>query len=137
VISPAAAGTACRRPRRARRRANFIGWRRRSPALRALDRRSRQLGAARTGGVGDDEGPIAFQRGRIEGRGARGRVLEPQTRLLIDEEEVPREGVRVARRFQSARGTDGRLHVWAGRRKGPGRGEGSSRLEFDAIDRGV
>jgi hypothetical protein len=87
--------------------------------------------------IGGDEGPIAFQRGRIEGRGARGRVLEPQTRLLIDEEEVPREGVRVVRRFQSARGTDGRLHVWIGRRKGPGRGEGSSRLEFDAIDRGV
>ena len=35
------------------------------------------------------------------------------------------------RRFQSARGPDGRLHVWVGRRKGPGRGEGSSSLEFD------
>jgi hypothetical protein len=87
--------------------------------------------------IGGDDGPIAFQRGRIEGRGARGTVLEPQTRLLIDEEEVPREGARVVRRFQSARGTDGRLHVWIGRRKGPGRGEGSSRLEFDTIDRGV
>jgi len=87
--------------------------------------------------IGDDEGPIAFQRGRIEGRGARGHVLEPRTRLLIDEEEIPREGARVVRRFQSARGPDGRLHVWIGRRKGPGRGEGSSRLEFDTIDRGV
>jgi hypothetical protein len=87
--------------------------------------------------IGDEAGPIAFQRGRIEGRGARGHVLEPKTRLLINEEEVPREGVRVVRRFQSARGPDGRLHVWIGRRKGPGRGEGSSRLEFDTLDRGV
>jgi hypothetical protein len=87
--------------------------------------------------IGDEAGPIAFQRGRIEGRGARGHLLEPKTRLLINEEEVPREGARVVRRFQSARGPDGRLHVWIGRRKGPGRGEGSSRLVFDTIDRGV
>ena len=85
--------------------------------------------------------PIAFQRGRVGTgagtRGARGRVLEPQVRLLINEEEIPREGARVVRRFQSARGADGRLHVWVGLRKGPGRGQGSSSLEFDTIDRGV
>lgn len=86
-----------------------------------------------------DEGAIAFQRGRLAGaggtQGARGHVLEPRRRLLINEEEIPREGARVVRRFQSARGVDGRLHVWVGRRKGPGRGEGSSALTFDAIDR--
>lgn len=87
--------------------------------------------------IGDEDRPIALQRARIGGQGARGRVLEPQTRLLVDEEEVPREGARVVRRFQSARGPDGRLHVRVGRRKGPGRGEGSSRLELDAVDRGV
>ena len=87
--------------------------------------------------IGGATGAVAFQRGRIGGRGARGHVLEPQVRLLINEEEIPREGTRVVRRFQSARGPDGRLHVWVGRRKGPGRGEGSSRLEFDRIDRGV
>ena len=87
--------------------------------------------------IGDEDGPIALQRGRIGGQGARGRVLEPHTRLLVNEEEVPREGARVLRRFQSARGADGRLHVWVGRRKGPGRGEGSSRSEFDTLDRGV
>jgi hypothetical protein len=91
--------------------------------------------------IGGDTGPIAFQRGRVgtgEGtRGARGRVLEPRVRLLINEEEIPREGARVVRRFQSARGADGRLHVWVGRQKGPGRGQGSSSLEFDTIDRGV
>ncbi len=86
-----------------------------------------------------DRGAIAFQRGRVATaggtRGARGRVLEPRTRLLINEEDIPREGARVVRRFESARGPDGRLHVWIGRRKGPGRGEGSSTLRFDTIDR--
>ena len=89
--------------------------------------------------VGDD-GAIAFQRGRVasaEGsRGALGRVLEPHRRLIVHEEEVPYEGARVLRRFQSARGPDGRLHVWIGRRKGAGRGPGTSTLAFDTIDRG-
>ena len=87
-----------------------------------------------------DDGAIAFQRGRVAGaagsRGALGRVLEPQRRLIVHEEEVPYEGARVVRRFQSTRGPDGRLHVWVGRRKGPGRGPGSSTLAFDTIDRG-
>ena len=87
-----------------------------------------------------DNGAIAFQRGRLASaagsRGALGRVLEPHRRLIVHEEEVPYEGVRVVRRFQSTRGPDGRLHVWVGLRKGPGRGPGSSTLTFDTIDRG-
>ena len=90
--------------------------------------------------IGDD-GAIAFQRGRVASaagsRGALGRVLEPQRRLILHEEEVPYEGARVVRRFQSTRGPDGRLHVWVGRRKGAGRGPGTSTLAFDTIDRGV
>lgn len=60
-------------------------------------------------------GAIAFQRGRVasgaSSRGALGRALEPQRRLIVNEEEVPYEGARVVRRFQSTRGPDGRLHV--------------------------
>ena len=79
-------------------------------------------------------GAIALQRGRIAtSAGARGRVLLPEHRLVIHEEEIPAAGVRVVRRFQSARGADGRLHVWVGRRKGPGRGAGQSGLAFDVI----
>ncbi len=84
-------------------------------------------------------GSIRLQRGRVPmpggpSRGARGRILEPQRRLLMHEDEVLRTGVRVVRRFQSARDTNGRLHTWVGRRKGPGRGEGTSGLVFDELE---
>ena len=84
-------------------------------------------------------GAIRFQRGRVPvpggtTRGARGQILEPRRRLLMHEEEVLRTGLRVVRRFQSARDTKGRLHTWVGRRKGPGRGEGSSGLNFDVLE---
>jgi hypothetical protein len=55
--------------------------------------------------------------------------------LLLHEEEIPRAGIRVVRRFQSARDPSGRLHTWVGRRKGPGRGDGSSGLDFDVLER--
>jgi hypothetical protein len=68
---------------------------------------------------------------------AEGRLLidpaAPNAPLLIREEEVPREGARVRRTYQSTRWLDGRLVVWAGHRKNVGRGEGSSGLAFDAI----
>jgi hypothetical protein len=84
-------------------------------------------------------GGIWLQRGRVPvpgggSRGARGRILEPWRRLLIQEDEVLSTGVRVVRRYQSARGVDGRLHTWVGRRKGPGRGQGSSGLVFDHLE---
>jgi hypothetical protein len=84
-------------------------------------------------------GSIRLQRGRVPvpgggSRGARGRILEPQRRLLIHEDEVLSTGIRIVRRFQSARDTEGRLHTWVGRRKGPGRGEGASGLTFDELE---
>lgn len=60
-----------------------------------------------------------------------GRILEPRRELLLQDEEVPREGVRVTRTYQYARWIDGSTHLWIGRRKQPGRGEGSSGLRFD------
>ena len=68
---------------------------------------------------------------------ARGRVLNPEgsaaTGLALHEEEIPREGVRVTRTCQLARWQDGGTHLWIGRRKGIGRGEGSSGLAFDRV----
>jgi hypothetical protein len=61
-------------------------------------------------------------------------VGDPAGRLLIREEEVPREGVVVRRSYQAARWYDGRLFVWAGNRASVGRGEASSGLAFDALD---
>jgi hypothetical protein len=66
---------------------------------------------------------------------ARGRVLETGQALSIFEEEIPREGIRVTRSYQFTRWIDGSSHLWIGRRKGVGRGEGSSGLEFDSLDK--
>jgi hypothetical protein len=59
---------------------------------------------------------------------------DPSARLLIREEEVPREGVVVRRMYQAARWHDGRLFVWATNRASVGRGEASSGLTFDGLD---
>jgi hypothetical protein len=97
--------------------------------------------------------PVRVAAGSAEVRLARGAVLaldgtphvvsaqarlldvgDPAGRLLIREEEVPREGVVVRRAYQAARWHDGRLFVWAGNRASVGRGEASSGLSFDALD---
>jgi hypothetical protein len=68
---------------------------------------------------------------------AQARILDvgnPAGRLLIREEEVPREGLIVRRNYQAARWYDGRLFVWAGNRASVGRGEASSGLAFDALE---
>jgi len=66
---------------------------------------------------------------------ARGHILKPDDSkgLAIYEEEVPREGIRVTRTFQLARWHDGSTHLWIGRRKAVGSGEGSSGLRFDDL----
>jgi hypothetical protein len=51
--------------------------------------------------------------------------------LLIEEEEVPRIGARLRRKFQYARSSDGRTWLWVGRSKTAGRGEAKSALRFD------
>lgn len=60
-----------------------------------------------------------------------GRLLEPGVPLALYDEEVPRAGAQVSRLWTLGRGVDGSTHLWRGRRKGPGRGEGSSGLRFD------
>ena len=81
------------------------------------------------GAVLDIEG----ERRVVEARARLLRAGEPG-RLLIHEEEVPREGVVVRRTWQAARWHDGRLFVWAGNRAAIGRGEASSGLAFDALE---
>jgi hypothetical protein len=69
---------------------------------------------------------------------AQGRILNPDGAsdqgLRIFEEEIPREGVRVTRSYQYTRWFDGSTHLWVGRRKQIGSGEGSSGLRFDVVD---
>jgi hypothetical protein len=85
---------------------------------------------------------IRFKRGRLfapTGGTTRpdphGRVLEPGRPLSLFEEEVPRTGARITRAWQLARWIDGSTHLWVGRRKQPGRGEGSSGLRFDVLEK--
>lgn len=78
----------------------------------------------------------AFGEGGIQGlQLPKGRLLEPSRELLLYEEEIPREGARVTRTYQYARWIDGSTHLWIGRRKSPGRGEGSSGLQFDVAEK--
>jgi hypothetical protein len=64
---------------------------------------------------------------------AQGRILSGD-KLALHEEEVPRAGVRVTRSWQHTRWNDGSTHLWIGRRKQAGRGEGSSGLRFDSVE---
>lgn len=64
----------------------------------------------------------------------------PAGRLLTDTdwlhaEEVPREGSQIIRSWQRARWSDGSTHLWLSRRKLPSRGEASSDLRHDILDR--
>ncbi len=63
-----------------------------------------------------------------------GRILDPGEDLVLHDEEIPREGVRITRSYHHVRWCDGSTHLWVGRLKQPGRGEGSSGLRFDIVD---
>lgn len=64
---------------------------------------------------------------------AQGQVLNAGSELLLYDEEVPREGVRVASNRRMTRWTDGSTWVWTALRAEVGRGEGSSGLRFDQV----
>ena len=90
------------------------------------------------------DGGLYLQRGRIAvaadeevaTRGALGRILEPQTALLVHDDEVPATGVRVTRSWQMARQADGGLVLWVGRRKRPAGAARSPALVFDEVVQG-
>ena len=63
------------------------------------------------------------------------RPPESEPPLRVEEEEVPREGALVERGFQYARWFGGARLLWLGRRKTVGRGESSSGLRFDILDK--
>jgi hypothetical protein len=88
--------------------------------------------------VRENDESMALKRGVVPGHAptqVRGRILTSEQPLTLPDEEVPRSGVIVTRSWQYARWVDGSTHVWVGRRKEPGRGEGSSGLRFDSLHR--
>jgi hypothetical protein len=78
---------------------------------------------------------IRLQRARLPQTPGPKSVLltEKPAPFFIEEEEVPRAGVSVERRYQRTRWLNGRTCLWLGRRKTTGRGEGWSGLMFDQI----
>ena len=62
-------------------------------------------------------------------------VLKASGELLLYDEEVPREGQHVNRLRVVARWIDGSTWLWTAFRKQVGRGEGSSGLAFDQLER--
>ncbi|MCA9552350.1 MAG: hypothetical protein KC933_20110, partial [Myxococcales bacterium] len=84
---------------------------------------------------------IQLRRGRLLAwgddalAGPRGRLLVPEQPLWIDEAAIPASGLEVTRHWQRARGPDGAVYLWLGRRKRPGRPNRGSGLEFDALER--
>ena len=54
-------------------------------------------------------------------------------RVLPSDEEIPRAGTLVERRWQYCRWNGGAIHAWITRRKRIGRGEGSSGLAYDVV----
>ena len=61
-------------------------------------------------------------------------MLNAAANLMLYDEEVPREGVRVTQRRRMARWIDGSTWAWMALRKTVGRGEGSSGLRFDSVN---
>lgn len=59
--------------------------------------------------------------------------LDPSGVLWLEEEAVPRAGVKAQVTRQRARWVDGKTYVWLGRKAVTGRGEGSSGLRFDVV----
>ncbi|HYP66684.1 MAG TPA: hypothetical protein VEP67_00355, partial [Thiobacillaceae bacterium] len=57
--------------------------------------------------------------------------MDPNDTLVLEEEEVPRIGASLKRKFQYARSSDGKSWLWIGRSKLAGRGEAESDLRFD------
>ncbi len=87
-------------------------------------------------------GQTRLRRGRMERVDVAGEPLPPERpRALLlepgrvpfdlEEEELPRSGLRVTRVPVVARWRDGATLRWIGRRKRSGKGEGSSNLRFD------
>jgi hypothetical protein len=96
----------------------------------------------------DANAQVRLRRGRVHqgmdpaGRpvfsGATGRILNPGapgTPLRLFEEEVPVDGVEVQRAWQLARDRTGRVWLWLGQRKRPGRPAKEPGVVFDRTSR--
>lgn len=91
------------------------------------DRSGTMMSRLQRGAVLQPDGPPKLQT-------ALSSLLSSTGPLLLYDEEVPREGIRVTRHYQMARWIGGSTFVWLAHRKQVGKGEGSSGLRFDTIE---
>ena len=61
--------------------------------------------------------------------------MDLNDKLVLEEEEVPRIGASLKRKFQYARSSDGKSWLWIGRSKVAGRGGAASNLRFDVAEK--
>ncbi len=81
--------------------------------------------------IGDDlRAYVFYPRGHLLRRDPALTMADDDT-LILEEEEVPRIGAVLKRKFQYARSSDGRSWLWIGRSKIAGRGGAASDLRFD------
>ena len=66
--------------------------------------------------------------------GPKSRTLDPRRPRWLYEEEVPRSGAQVERRWQFARWHDGSFHVWLQLKKRAGTGGATSGLKADLLE---
>ncbi len=78
---------------------------------------------------------VKLQRARIpDAPAALSNLLNEQQPVhFIEEEEVPRAGIIVKRMYKRTRWLNGKTHLWIGRSKTTGKGEGWSGLMFDQL----
>jgi hypothetical protein len=65
-----------------------------------------------------------------------GRVLDASAPLRVDEAAIPDAGLRLDRRYQRARGADGRVHLWLGRRVRTGAWPAAAHFTADRLHQG-
>ena len=105
--------------------------------------------------VKNNENRLILRRGKIVSES--GQTIRPNTSLLraglnkdddigkdangksivydVEDNEVPREGVKVTKAYQRTRWTNGETYVWLGMQKESGKREGRSNLGFDQMVR--
>ena len=81
------------------------------------------------------DGGFVLRKGTMTDHDETQGVLLQPTPFTLQEEEVPREGVKLRRVPSLARGFDGRTLRWVAREVGAAHGEGASRLAFDSAVR--
>ncbi len=86
-----------------------------------------------------DNQSVAFRRGAFldpatdERVRPRGRLLVPEKKLVVEEEEISRVGMSIQRQTRLARWIGGETMLWQGRKRIAGRGQIGSGVRFDTV----